>query len=91
MEPLLVLYNCDDVCPCGIALHFYRFKAAWILYYHLGSSGSDLFSTLFSILNLSPLYLQESPEGKKMLGFRRSLPSFKEKERLLQAIAQNQV
>ncbi|KAG6630812.1 hypothetical protein I3843_13G038200 [Carya illinoinensis] len=34
---------------------------------------------------------QESPEGKMMLGFRRSLPSFMEKERLLQAIAQNQV
>ncbi|CAL2239012.1 unnamed protein product [Prunus armeniaca] len=34
---------------------------------------------------------QESPEGKKMLGFRKSLPAFKENERLLQAIAQNQV
>ncbi|KAF3434352.1 hypothetical protein FNV43_RR25455 [Rhamnella rubrinervis] len=34
---------------------------------------------------------QESPEGKKMLDFRKSLPAFKEKERLLQAIAQNQV
>ncbi|CAM8917101.1 unnamed protein product [Rhodiola kirilowii] len=34
---------------------------------------------------------QESPEGKKMLEFRRSLPAFREKEKLLQAIAQNQV
>ncbi|GMP40991.1 hypothetical protein CsSME_00011248 [Camellia sinensis var. sinensis] len=34
---------------------------------------------------------QESPEGRTMLDFRRSLPAFKEKERLLQAIAQNQV
>lgn len=34
---------------------------------------------------------KESPEGKKMLDFRRSLPAFKERERLLQAIAQNQV
>ncbi|XP_010558246.1 PREDICTED: DExH-box ATP-dependent RNA helicase DExH3 [Tarenaya hassleriana] len=34
---------------------------------------------------------QESAEGKKMMEFRKSLPSFKEKERLLQAIAQNQV
>lgn len=34
---------------------------------------------------------QESPEGKKMLEFRKSLPAFKEKERLLQAIARNQV
>lgn len=34
---------------------------------------------------------QESPEGKKMLDFRKSLPSFKEKDRLLQAIARNQV
>ncbi|XP_034204851.1 DExH-box ATP-dependent RNA helicase DExH3 isoform X3 [Prunus dulcis] len=34
---------------------------------------------------------QESPEGKKMLEFRKSLPAFKENERLLQAIAQNQV
>lgn len=34
---------------------------------------------------------QESPEGKKMLDFRKSLPAFREKERLLQAIARNQV
>ncbi|KAI8028177.1 DExH-box ATP-dependent RNA helicase DExH3 [Camellia lanceoleosa] len=34
---------------------------------------------------------KESPEGRTMLDFRRSLPAFKEKERLLQAIAQNQV
>ncbi|CAI0442326.1 unnamed protein product [Linum tenue] len=34
---------------------------------------------------------QESPEGKRMMEFRKSLPSFKEKERLLQAIARNQV
>lgn len=34
---------------------------------------------------------QESPEGNMMLDFRRSLPTFREKERLLQAIARNQV
>lgn len=34
---------------------------------------------------------QESPEGRKMLEFRKSLPAFREKDRLLQAIAQNQV
>ncbi|ONM09234.1 DEA(D/H)-box RNA helicase family protein [Zea mays] len=34
---------------------------------------------------------QESPEGAKMLEFRRSLPADKEKERLLAAIARNQV
>ncbi|XP_041991158.1 DExH-box ATP-dependent RNA helicase DExH3-like [Salvia splendens] len=34
---------------------------------------------------------QESPEGRRMLDFRKSLPAFKEKERLLQAIARNQV
>ncbi|CAH9086962.1 unnamed protein product [Cuscuta europaea] len=34
---------------------------------------------------------QESPEGKEMMGIRESLPSCKEKERLLQAIARNQV
>ncbi|KAL2326745.1 hypothetical protein Fmac_020172 [Flemingia macrophylla] len=34
---------------------------------------------------------QESPEGRKMLEFRKSLPSFKEKQGLLQAIAHNQV
>lgn len=34
---------------------------------------------------------QESPEGKRMLDFRKSLPTSKEKERLLQAIARNQV
>ncbi|OVA00884.1 Helicase [Macleaya cordata] len=34
---------------------------------------------------------QESPEGKQMLDFRKSLPAYKEKERLLSAIARNQV
>uniref|UniRef100_A0A0E0GTP3 RNA helicase n=1 Tax=Oryza nivara TaxID=4536 RepID=A0A0E0GTP3_ORYNI len=34
---------------------------------------------------------QESPEGVKMLEFRKSLPAYKEKERLLAAIARNQV
>ncbi|XP_077247716.1 DEA(D/H)-box RNA helicase family protein [Tasmannia lanceolata] len=34
---------------------------------------------------------QESPEGMKMLNFRKSLPAYKEKERLLSAIARNQV
>ncbi|GLT29918.1 hypothetical protein SLA2020_047500 [Shorea laevis] len=34
---------------------------------------------------------QESTEGKKMMEFRKSLPAFKEKERLLEAIAWNQV
>ncbi|MQM18183.1 hypothetical protein Taro_051172 [Colocasia esculenta] len=34
---------------------------------------------------------QESPEGVKMLNFRRSLPAYKEKEMLLSAIARNQV
>lgn len=34
---------------------------------------------------------QESPEGRKMLEFRRSLPSYKEKEALLAAISRNQV
>ncbi|GJM96612.1 hypothetical protein PR202_ga13470 [Eleusine coracana subsp. coracana] len=33
---------------------------------------------------------QESPEGVKMLEFRKSLPAYKEKERLLAAIARNQ-
>lgn len=36
-------------------------------------------------------FSQESPDGNKMLEFRKSLPAFKEKERLLQAIARNQV
>ncbi|XP_058085874.1 DExH-box ATP-dependent RNA helicase DExH3 isoform X2 [Magnolia sinica] len=34
---------------------------------------------------------QESPEGVKMLTFRKSLPAYEEKERLLSAIARNQV
>ncbi|KAK8493271.1 hypothetical protein V6N12_055790 [Hibiscus sabdariffa] len=33
---------------------------------------------------------EESPEGQKMIEFRKSLPAFKEKERLLPAIAHNQ-
>ncbi|KAJ0106148.1 hypothetical protein Patl1_19734 [Pistacia atlantica] len=36
-------------------------------------------------------YWQETPEGQKMLEFRRSLPAHKEREALLNAIAQNQV
>jgi len=34
---------------------------------------------------------QDSPEGFKMLELRKSLPAYKEKERLLAAIAWNQV
>nr|XP_016432957.1 PREDICTED: DExH-box ATP-dependent RNA helicase DExH5, mitochondrial-like isoform X1 [Nicotiana tabacum] len=34
---------------------------------------------------------QESPEGRKMLEFRSSLPAYKEKEAILSAISQNQV
>ncbi|KAK4280739.1 hypothetical protein QN277_012320 [Acacia crassicarpa] len=34
---------------------------------------------------------QESPEGQKMLEFRRSLPAFKAKDALLKAISENQV
>ncbi|KAL6957771.1 RNA helicase [Sarracenia purpurea var. burkii] len=34
---------------------------------------------------------QESPEGRKMLEFRRGLPAYKEKDALLMAISQNQV
>lgn len=34
---------------------------------------------------------QESSEGQKMLEFRRSLPSYKERDTLLKAVAQNQV
>ncbi|XP_042035938.1 DExH-box ATP-dependent RNA helicase DExH3-like isoform X3 [Salvia splendens] len=34
---------------------------------------------------------QESPEGRRMLDFRKSLPAFREKERLLQEIVKNQV
>ncbi|XP_024045826.1 DExH-box ATP-dependent RNA helicase DExH5, mitochondrial isoform X4 [Citrus clementina] len=34
---------------------------------------------------------QESPDGRKMLEFRRNLPAYKEKNRLLAAISQNQV
>ncbi|PKA49264.1 putative pre-mRNA-splicing factor ATP-dependent RNA helicase [Apostasia shenzhenica] len=34
---------------------------------------------------------QESPEGLKMLEFRRSLPAYKEKDSLIEAISQNQV
>ncbi|KAJ6340361.1 hypothetical protein OIU77_008173 [Salix suchowensis] len=34
---------------------------------------------------------QESPEGQKMIEFRRSLPAYKEKDLLLKAISENQV
>eukprot|EP01018_Ginkgo_biloba_P010933 Gb_08623 [translate_table: standard] len=34
---------------------------------------------------------QETPEGQKMLEFRRTLPAYKEKEALLTAVAKNQV
>ncbi|XP_050204550.1 DExH-box ATP-dependent RNA helicase DExH3 [Mercurialis annua] len=34
---------------------------------------------------------QESPEGRRLTDFRKSLPAFKERDKLLQAIARNQV
>lgn len=34
---------------------------------------------------------QESPEGQRMIEFRRTLPAYKEKEALLEAISRNQV
>ncbi|KAL8463432.1 hypothetical protein ACS0TY_034184 [Phlomoides rotata] len=34
---------------------------------------------------------QESPEGRKMMEFRRSLPAYKERDAILSAISQNQV
>lgn len=37
------------------------------------------------------IIFQESPEGVKMLNFRKSLPSYKMKDQLLSAIARNQV
>lgn len=36
-------------------------------------------------------FVQESPEGRKMMEFRRSLPAYKEKDALLTAFARNQV
>lgn len=36
-------------------------------------------------------FVQESPEGRKMLEFRMRLPAYKEKDALLTAIARNQV
>lgn len=35
--------------------------------------------------------LQESPEGRRMMEFRCSLPAYKEKDAMLRAISQNQV
>lgn len=46
---------------------------------------------MFSAFKKKHFHQKESPEGGKMLDFRKSLPAFKEKERLLQAIAKNQV
>ncbi|XP_022862842.1 DExH-box ATP-dependent RNA helicase DExH5, mitochondrial-like isoform X2 [Olea europaea var. sylvestris] len=37
------------------------------------------------------LIWQQSPEGRKMMEFRRSLPAYKEKDAILSAILQNQV
>lgn len=37
------------------------------------------------------VYPQESPEGQRMLEFRRSLPAFKEKDAFLKVISENQV
>lgn len=36
-------------------------------------------------------FLQESPEGRKMMEFRRSLPAYKERDAILSAISQYQV
>jgi ATP-dependent RNA helicase DHX36 len=37
------------------------------------------------------VYSKESPEGQKMLEFRRSLPAFKEKDAFLKVVSENQV
>lgn len=47
-----------------------------------------LFPIYLFIYYLSP---KESPEGRKMMEIRKSLPAFREKENLLKAIAENQV
>ncbi|KAJ4756161.1 RNA helicase family protein [Rhynchospora pubera] len=49
-----------------------------------------LYRKSFRMKNLQRTW-QESPEGSKMLTFRKSLPAYREKERLLSAIAHNQV
>ncbi|KAJ1696861.1 hypothetical protein LUZ63_005373 [Rhynchospora breviuscula] len=49
-----------------------------------------LYRKSFRMKNLQRTW-QESPEGSKMLNFRKSLPAYREKERLLSAIAHNQV
>lgn len=36
-------------------------------------------------------FVQDSPEGQKMLKFRRSLPAYKERDALLKAVSENQV
>ncbi|EHA8589140.1 DExH-box ATP-dependent RNA helicase DExH3 [Cocos nucifera] len=51
------------------------------------SKASDKLETNSAVKDVE----DESPEGMKMLRFRNSLPAYKEKERLLSAIARNQV
>lgn len=50
-----------------------------------------LFEGLKMVIFYSACMVQESLEGQKMLDFRRSLPSHKERETLIRAISQNQV
>jgi len=50
---------------------------------------AELFSSYFG--GAPVIHIPESPEGQKMLSFRRSLPAYKENDKLLQAIARNQV
>ncbi|MBA0880694.1 hypothetical protein Goshw_013151, partial [Gossypium schwendimanii] len=68
------------------SLRLRNMQRAWQLFDEY--NGNPLFTAIDLPDNGSP---SESPEGKKMMEFRKSLPAFKEKERLLQAIARNQV
>lgn len=82
--------NCDITAECqhNRLLNLYKQIGIWSV------SAWICFSEAFKVINCfisMTSYLQESPEGQKMLEFRRSLPSYKERDTLLHVISQNQV
>ncbi|EXB30259.1 putative ATP-dependent RNA helicase DHX36 [Morus notabilis] len=58
---------------------------------HNSSANEKILLRKSWILRCQQQEWQESPEGQKMLEYRRSLPAYKERDALLKAISENQV
>lgn len=67
----------------------FSFSSSLLFFYLLFYSFIFIQVVLFAINTL--VSSQESPEGQKMIEFRKSLPAYKSRDALLETIAENQV